>query len=75
MQKALDHDVCAAANDFYRPARSCRGRHFERSRRAALGEMVELPQAAEIEPGAFLEIGDLDLRRGDVEDGFEAGQT
>src|SRR3984957_4699453 len=46
----LDHNVRTAANDLYRLVHSFEGRHFERPRRAALGEMVEIPQTAEIEP-------------------------
>src|SRR5262249_21346890 len=71
----LDHNICAAANDFHRSAHAFAGGHFERSRSATLGDMVELAQAAVFEPCEFLKVSDLDLRRGDVEDGFEAGQT
>ena len=37
--------------------------------------MVEIPQATEIEPSAFLEVGNSDLDGSDVEGFFEAGQT
>src|SRR5215471_3285729 len=37
--------------------------------------MVEIPQATEIEPSAFLELDNSDLGGGDVEGFFEAGQT